>query len=113
MPCQKIFLSFQNMQFPPNNDTIHNIAEIIKATADAKLGALYINACKGGEIKIILKEMGMQIDNLTIKGITNSCVQPKNIKAMNIRFHWLHDISENQKQFEFFWRQGLTNLPDY
>ncbi len=39
-------------------------------------------------------------------------VQPKRTKAMDMRFHWLRD-REAQKQFRFYWRQGILNLADY
>ena len=81
-------LSIQKCDPPPNNGAIHNVAEIIKAVmssvAEAELGALYINARTGVEIRNILEEMGhmqprtpIQMDNLTSEGIINSCIQPK------------------------------------
>ena len=102
---------------PPNNGAIHNKASIIKAVmssaAEAKLGALYSNARKGVEECNILEEMGhkqpptpIQTDNLTAEGIINSRVQPKRTKAMDMRFHWLHDRGVNQHQFHFYWRPG-------
>ena len=114
----------EDVTFPPNNGAIHNIAEIIKAVmssaAEAELGALYINAKRGVEERIILEEMGhkqpctpIQTDNSTAEGIINARVQPKRTKAMDMRFHWLRDRAINQKQFRFFWRPGATNLADY
>ena len=81
------FLS-ENETFTPNNGAIHNVAEIIKAvmssTAEAELGALYINARKAVEECQILEEMGhpqpptpIQTDNSTAEGIINARVQPK------------------------------------
>ena len=55
------FLS-ENVPLPPNNGAIHNVAEIIKgvmsSAAEAELGAMYINARKAVEERIILDEMG-------------------------------------------------------
>ena len=117
------FLS-ENVPLPPNNGAIHNVAEIIKgvmsSAAKAELGAMYINARKAVEERIILEEMGhkqpatpVQVDNSTAKGIINKRVQPKRTKAMDMRFHWLQDCSINQQQFRFYWRPGPTNYADY
>ena len=118
------FFMSENIANPPNNGAIHSLAEIIKAVmssaAEAELGALYLNARKGIEIRNILKEMGhpqpptkIQTDNSTAEGIINSRVQPKQTKAMDMRLHWLRDRSVAQKQFEFYWRPGSTNRGDY
>jgi hypothetical protein len=80
--------SSEDVPLPPNNGAIHNVAEIIKgvmsSAAEAELGAMYINARKAVEIRIILEEMGhkqpatpIQVDNSTAKGIVNKRVQPK------------------------------------
>ena len=103
------FLS-ENVEHPPNNGAILNVVEIIKAVmssvSEAELGALFINAKKAVEERTILKEMGhpqpptpIQTDNSTAEGIINAHVQPKRMKAMDMRFHWLHDRSINQEQF--------------
>eukprot|EP00804_Cyclotella_cryptica_P014413 CCRYP_004760-RA/>CCRYP_004760-RA protein AED:0.46 eAED:0.46 QI:0/0/0/1/0/0/2/0/119 len=55
----------------------------------------------------------IQTNNSTAESIINSRVQPKRTKAMDMRFHWLHDRSINQNQFRFFWRPGHPNLADY
>jgi len=93
------FLS-EDIPLPPNNGAIHNVAEIIKgvmsSAAEAELGAMYFNARKAVEERIILEEMGhkqpatpVQVDNFTAEGIINKRVQPKSTKAMDMRFHWL------------------------
>jgi hypothetical protein len=75
------FLS-ENVPLPPNNGAIHNVAEIIKgvmsSAAKADVGAMYINAHKAVEERIILEELGhkqpttpIQVDNSTTKGIIN------------------------------------------
>jgi hypothetical protein len=57
------FLS-ENVPLPPNNGTIHNVAEIIKgvmsSAAEAELGAMYINACKAVEERIFFRGNGTQ-----------------------------------------------------
>jgi hypothetical protein len=117
------FLS-ENVDNPANNGAIYNEASIIKSVmssaAEAEIGALYINARKGVEIRNILKEMGhmqpptpVQTDNSTAEGIVKLRVQPKRTKAMDMRFHWLHDRGVNQKQFKFYWRPGTSMRADY
>ena len=102
----------ENEPFPPNNRAIHNVAEMIKAVmssaAEAELGALYVNASKAVEECQILEEMGhpqpsrpIQTENSTAEGIINAGVQPKQTKAMDMRFH------------DFYWRPGLLNVADY
>jgi hypothetical protein len=117
------FLS-KDVPFPPNNGAIHNVAKIIKgvmsSAAEAKLGAMYINARKAVEEHIILDAMGhkqpatpVQVDNSMAEGIVNKRVQPKRTKAMDMHFHWLQDHSINQKQFQFCLHPGPTNHADY
>ena len=117
------FLS-ENIANPSNNGAIYNKASIIKSVmssaAEAKIGALYINARKGVEERNILEEMGhlqpptpVQTDNSTADGIVNLRVQPKCTKAMDMCFHWLRGRGVNQKQFKFYWRLGTLMQADY
>ena len=93
------FLS-SNKEIPPNNGSIHNVAQILKAVmssaAEAELGGLFINAREAVHIRNILTEMGhpqpptpIQTDNATANGVVNNKVQPKRTKPMDMRFHWL------------------------
>jgi hypothetical protein len=95
------FLS-SNTTVPPNNGAILNIAHIIKnvmsSATEAELAGLYIMARKAVYIRIILEELGhiqpptpLQTDNAMADGIINGKVQPKQTKAMDMRFHWLRD----------------------
>ena len=54
----------------------------------------------------------IQTNNLTAEGVVNSKIQPKQTKAMDMRFHWLRD-REAQGQFRIYWQPGKTNLADY
>ena len=54
----------------------------------------------------------IQTDNTTAEGVINNKIQPKQTKAIDMRFHWLRD-GEAQGQFRIYWRQGKTNLVDY
>jgi hypothetical protein len=116
------FLSYDTAN-PPNNGAILNIAHIIKhvmsSATEAELAALYIMAREVVYIRIILEEMGhkqpptpVQTDNAMADAVINGKIQPKQTKAMDMRFHWLRD-RERQKQFRFYWRPGKTNHADY
>ena len=92
---------------------------VMSSAADAELGALYINACEAVPIRNLLQEMGhkqpktpMQTDNSTALGVVNSNIQPRQTKAMDMRFYWLR-CRESQGQFRYYWKPGPTNLADY
>jgi hypothetical protein len=54
----------------------------------------------------------IQTNNLTAKGVINNKIQPKQTKAMDMRFHWLCN-RRAQEQFHIYWRPGKTNLAYY
>ncbi len=54
----------------------------------------------------------MQTDNSMALGVITSNIQPRHMKAMDMRFHWPR-CAEAQKQFHFFWHPSKTNLADY
>jgi hypothetical protein len=73
---------------PPNNGAILTIATIIKSVmssaAEAKLGALFINAKEAVHIHNTCTRMGhpqpctpIQSDNTTAEGVMNNHIQPK------------------------------------
>jgi hypothetical protein len=70
-------------------------------------------------IRIILEELGhiqpptpLPLNNAMADGIINGKVQPKQTKAMDMRFHWLRD-QECQQQFRIYWRPGKLNYTKY
>ena len=85
---------------PENNGAVHTVAQIIKtvmsSTAEAELGALYINCHKAIPAQHLLEAMGhhqpptpMLTDNSTALGVVTNKIQPKRTKATDMRFHWL------------------------
>ena len=117
------FYLSNNVDIPPNNGAILNIAHIIKhvmsSATEAELAALYIMAREAVYVRIILAEMGhkqpptpIQTDNAMAEAVINGKIQPKRTKAMDMRFHWLRD-RESQEQFRFHWRPGKLNFADY
>jgi hypothetical protein len=102
------FLS-SNTTVPPNNGAVLNIAHIIKnvmsLATKAELAGLYNMARKAVYIRIILKELGhkqpptpLQTNNAMANAVINGKIQPKQTKAMDMRFHWLRDC-KCQQQF--------------
>jgi hypothetical protein len=93
------FLS-SDTTIPPNNGAVFTIAHIIKnvmsSATEAELVGLYIMARKAVYIRIILEELGhkqpptpLQTDNAMADTVINRKIQPKQTKAMDMRFHWL------------------------
>ena len=112
-----------NEDIPPPNGSIVKIEQTIKvvmsSAAEAGSGALFTNAKEAVYIRRILEEIGhrqsstpIQTDNSTPNGVVNNIIKLKQIKAMDMRFHWLRDRM-NQLQFRFHWRQGPANILDY
>ncbi len=116
------FLS-SDTTIPPNNGAVLNIAHIIKnvmsSATEAELVGLYIMAREVVYIRIILEELGhkqppmpLQTDNAMADAVINGKIQPKQTKAMDMRFYWLRD-RECQQQFRIYWRPGKMNYTDY
>jgi hypothetical protein len=95
------FLS-SNTTVPSNNgeilNIVHTIKNIMSSATEAELAGLYIMVHEAVYIRIILEELGhvqppkpLQTDNAKEDGVINGKVQPKQTKAMDMRFHWLCD----------------------
>jgi hypothetical protein len=91
------------------NGTIHITCTILKlvaaSAAEAKLGALFLNAQKAKVMQICLEELRnpqpltpIHIDNTTTVGIVNNTIKCQQSRAMEMRYFWLLD-SEVQKLF--------------
>jgi hypothetical protein len=70
-------------------------------------------------VRTTLAEMGhpqpatpMQVDNSTANGILNGTVKQQRSRAIDIRFYWMKDCTQ-QGQFNVFWAPGRGNLADY
>ncbi len=99
---------------PINNGAVLNILQKI-----AKLGASFVNAKMAVSMRRTLREMGhpqiytpIQTNNLTAHALLTNKIMPKALKAMDMRFHWLH-CRKAQDQYHFYWRPGTQNLADY
>jgi hypothetical protein len=92
---------------------------VVSSVADAKFGAVFVNAKEGTVTRTPLSEMGHEQDtaelktnNSTAYGIINNTVQKKRSKAMDMIFSWVKDRVE-QDQFNVCWAPGDTNIADY
>jgi hypothetical protein len=83
---------------PFNNGAVLNILQIIWAvmssTAEAELGALFINAKTAVSMRQTLVELGhpqpstpMQTNNATVHALLTNKILPKALKAMDMHFH--------------------------
>ena len=95
------------------------LRNIMVSAAEAEYGALFLNGQAAVPIKTTLTEMHhpqpptpIQVDNSTTVGIANKSMKQKLSKAMDMRFHWIHDRIL-QEHFNVFWKPGPTNLGDY
>jgi len=122
-PCRRTFLPIKQQQLRSEQGAILTTSTIIKAVmssvAEAELGALFLNAKEAVFIRQILTEMGhpqprtpIQTDNTTAEAVVNNRIQPKRLKSMDMRIHWLK-CREAQGQFKTHWRPGKTNMADY
>ena len=107
----------------PHNGAVHTVCGILKhvmsSAAEAELGALYINGREATVLRQTLLDMGypqpptpIQTDNSTASGIVNRTVKQQKSRAMDMRFYWLRDRTE-QDRFHVFWAPGIINLGDY
>ena len=54
----------------------------------------------------------VQVDKSTALGIATGTIKKRKSKAMDMRFYWIRDRS-NQDQFNIYWKPGSTNRGDY
>ena len=95
---------------------MHNI---MASAAEDEYGTIFINAQTAVLIRTNLSEMGwkqgptsIQVENSTAVGIATKEFRQKKSKAMDMRFYWINNRTE-QGHFLVFWRPGPENLGDY
>ena len=97
----------------------HKMKEVVSSAAECELGGLFHNAREAEPIRDTLADLDfpqgptpLKTDNSTADGIANKRVQVKRSKAMDMRYFWVVDRSE-QGHFRIYWDKGLANLGDY
>jgi hypothetical protein len=108
---------------PIHNGAILDISKILRmvvaSAAEAEVGALFYNCQDAAGLRTIAIELGhpqpatpVRTDNSTADGIINGTVKQNRSKAIDMRFYWVRDRSE-QNQFKIYWAPGKVNLADY
>ncbi len=97
----------------------HKLRNVMASAAEAEVGALFENGQEAVSLRNTLTDLGHQqpptpikTDNSTAAGITNNTMKQRKSKAMDMRFYWLRDRTQ-QGQFLIYWRPGTENLADY
>ena len=96
------------------------VIEIVMVSAvEAESGALFLDGQEAMALRDCLEAMGhpqpaapMKTDNGTVNGMVNNTMKQKRSKAIDMRFHWLQDRT-NQGQFRMCWEAGATNFDDF
>jgi hypothetical protein len=95
------------------------LKQVMSSAAEAKIGAVFINAKEGAVLRTTLEELGhpqpptpMETDNSTATGYSNGTIKQKRTKAKDMRFYWIKDWVK-QGQFTIYWGPGFQNLADY
>jgi hypothetical protein len=105
------------------NGAIYITCTILKlvaaSTAEAELGALFLNAQEAKVLRFTLLELGhlqpptpIHIDNTTTIGIIKNTIKCQHSHAMEMQYFWLLD-GKTQKCFKFYYQPGQDNLGDY
>eukprot|EP00957_Ditylum_brightwellii_P114294 8714197-Ditylum_brightwellii.AAC.1 len=107
----------------PLNSPIHTVCEamrnIMTSSAEAEIGTLCTNMCKGEELQLVIEEMGhkqppipIMTDNSTACGIINKTVKQRRMHAIDMHFYWVcNRVAQNH--FIVYWSPGKHNLVDY
>ena len=81
------------------------IENVMASATEAELGAPFMNAQEAAAVQNCLEAMGhtqpatpFKTDNDTANGVINNTVKQKRSKAVDVRFCWLHDRTQ-QGQF--------------
>jgi hypothetical protein len=92
---------------------------VLSSASEAEIGALFDNCKKATILRTTLHEMGwqqpptpIQTDNSTACGIANDNIRQQRSRAIDMRFYWVRDRSQ-QGHFNIFWKPGTTNCADY
>jgi hypothetical protein len=107
----------------PHNGALLTLSKILRmvvaSAAEAEMGALFLNAKEGANIKNILRDMGyphpatpLQTDNTTAHAILRGTCKQQRSKAIDMCFYWVRDRTV-QNQFDIGWGPSAQNIGDY
>jgi hypothetical protein len=105
------------------NGTIHITCTILMlvaaSTAEAELGALFLNAQETKVLCLTLNKLGhpqpltpIHIDNTTTVGIDNNTIKQQCSHVMEMKYFWLLD-GNTQQYFKFYYQPSQENLDNY
>jgi hypothetical protein len=93
--------------------------QVVSSAAECEIGTVFYNGKDAVSLRTTLEELGheqgptpMQTDNNTASGFANDEIKQRRSKAIDMRFYWVRDRSE-QGQFLIYWAPGAGNLADY
>ena len=102
------------------NVLVRVIKNVMASAMEAEIAGLYENAQLVIEYRRTLEELGfpqpptvIRTDNKTACGIVNGTMKQKRSKAIDMRYHWMKDRTNNHKQFRIVWASGKENFGDY
>jgi hypothetical protein len=106
------------------NAAFYVLARVIKnvmgSAMEAEIAAMYENAQKIIEFRQTLHDMGhpqpptlIRTDNRTACGIVNGTMKQKRSKAIDMRYHWMKQRTNENDDFVIEWAPGKFNLADY
>jgi hypothetical protein len=95
------------------------ICMVVASAAEAEMGALFLNAKEGVNIRRVLADMGhpqpavlLQTDNIKAHTLLHGTCKRQRIKAIDMLFYWVRDRTV-QTQFDIGWGPSAQNLGDY
>jgi hypothetical protein len=95
------------------------IPTICGAASETEYASLYINGQNGMFERQVLAALhypqlttDIITDNNTAAGIVSRTVKLKRSKAMDMRYHWIRERSDNGI-YRILWEKGSTNVADY
>ncbi len=127
--CSRACSHFFMGSLPRNGDPIklngafHTLCSILRfvvvSTAEAELGALFLNCQEGIILKTTLEDLShpqpkipIHFDNATAVGIATNTIKRQRSRAMEMRYFWTCE-KDAQKVYSFEWHPGMENLADY
>ena len=99
--------------------TLCAILKFVVSSAEAELGALFLNWKEGKIFRLILKELGhpqcatpVHCDNKTAVGIANNTIKRQQSRSMEMRYFWVAD-QVTQGNYIIQWYPGQEKLGEY
>lgn len=93
------------------------LRHVTSSAAEAKLGALFVNAKEGVFLPQTLKDIGcpqtatpLITDNSTAAGIVNKTIKQQKSRAIDMRYHWIVDRADQNQFNTIMKKSGRTTF---